>query len=119
MENQIEEMAGTLEEMKGAFVGSLVRNNKKIREDRAIAITEAAQMLYKRKVEDTELSIKQLKRERESMLDLSPTTADSLVIASDFNAENFIAKDIEIGVKIRNLEITLEIARTRYNHLFE
>jgi len=108
-----------LENMKGAFVGSLVRNNKKIREDRAIAIAEAAQMLYKRKVEDTELAIKQLKREREAMMDLSPTTADSLVLASDFDAAGFIIKDIEIGIKIRNLEITLEIAKTRYTHLFE
>ena len=53
------------------------------------------------------------------MLDLSPTSADSLVMASDFDAEAFIQKDVEIGLKIRNLEITLEIARTRYNHLFE
>jgi hypothetical protein len=107
-----------LGEMGGAFVGSLVRNNKKIREDRAIAIAEAAQMLYKRQVEDTELEIKQLKREREAMLDLSPTTADSLVLASDFDAKNFVSKDIELGIKVRNLEIKLEIARARYTHLF-
>ncbi len=111
--------AETLEAMKGAFVGSLVRNNKKIREDRAIAIAESAQMLYKRKVEDTEIAIKQLKRERDAMLDLSPTTADSLVLASDFDADSFVKKDIEIGLKIRNLEITLEIAKARYTHLFE
>lgn len=111
--------AETLESMKGAFVGSLVRNNKKIREDRAIAIAESAQMLYKRKVEDTEIAVKQLRREREAMLDLSPTTADSLVLASDFDADSFVKKDIEIGLKIRNLEITLEIAKSRYSNLFE
>ena len=105
--------------MKGAFVDSLVRNNKKIREDRAIAIAEAAQMLYKREVEDTELKIKQLKREREAMLDLSPTTADSLVLASDFDAKKFVEKDIQLGIKIRNLEITLEIAQKRFSYLFE
>ncbi len=109
----------SLETMKGAFVGSLVRNNKKIREDRAIAIAEAAQMLYKREVEDTELKIKQLRREREAMLDLSPTTADSLVLASDFDAKDFVEKDIKLGVTIRNEEIKLEIAKTRYSHLFE
>lgn len=109
----------SLENMKGAFVGSLVRNNKKIREDRAVAIVEAAQMLYKREVEDTELKIKQLKREREAMLDLSPTTADSLVLASDFNAKTFVEKDIQLGITIRNLEITLEIAKARYSYLFE
>lgn len=109
----------TLSDMKGAFVGSLVRNNKKIREDRAIAIAESAEMLYKRQVEDTELQIKQLKRDREAMLDLSPTDAQSLVLASDFDAKKFVEKDIQLGVAIRNLEITLEIAKSRYTHLFK
>lgn len=118
MEN-VEEKTAPLDEMKGAFVGSLVRNNKKIREDRAIAIAEAAQMNYKRRVEDLELEIKQLKRDRENMLDMSPTTADSLVVASDFNALEFVNKDIEIGIKIREKEIQLEIAKSRYKHLFE
>jgi hypothetical protein len=108
-----------LDEMKGAFVDSLKRNNKKIREDRAISIAEDAQLIYKREVEDLEMQIKQLKRERESMLDLSPTNADSLVLASDFDSKAFVQKDIELGVKIRNIEIKLEIARDRYNHLFK
>lgn len=108
-----------LEEMKGAFVGSLVRNNKKIREDRAIAISEQAQMIYKREVEDIEMKIKQTKRERDNMLDLSPTDAQSLVLATDFDAKAFVSKDIELGIALRNLEIKLEIARTRYKSLFE
>jgi hypothetical protein len=102
----------------GAFVESLKRNNQKIREDRAIAISEDAQLIYKREVEDLEIQIKRLKRERDSMLDLSPTTADSLVLATDFNSKEFVAKDIAMGVQIRNLEIKLEIARERYNYLF-
>lgn len=112
-------LSDQLSEMKGAFVGSLVRNNKKIREDRAIAIAEAAEMLYKRTVEDTELEIKQLRRDREAMLDLSPTDAQSLVLASDFNAQNFVEKDIKLGLAIRNLEIKLDIAKSRYDHLFK
>lgn len=102
----------------GAFVDSLKRNNAKIREDRAISIAEDAQIIYKREVEDLEIQIKRLRRERDSMLDLSPTTADSLVLATDFNSKDFVAKDIAIGVQIRNLEIKLEIARERYNYLF-
>lgn len=109
----------TLDQMKGAFVGSLIRNNKKIREDRAIAIAESAEMIYKRTVEDTTLKIKQLKRDREAMLDLSPTDAQSLVLASDFDAKVFVDKDIKLGIEIRNLEITLQIATDRYNHLFK
>ncbi len=115
----MEETKSALESMGGAFVGSLVRNNKKIKEDRAIAIAEDAQMIYKREVEDLELKIKKFKRERESMLDLSPTNTDSLVLATDFDAKMFVSKDIELGVTIRNLEITLQIARDRYIHLFE
>ena len=107
-----------LDEMKGAFVSSLMRNNRKIRDDRAVAIAEDSQLIYKREVEDLVIQIKQLKRERESMLDLSPTTADSLVLASDFDSKAFVAKDIELGVKIRNLEIKLEIASNRYDELF-
>lgn len=107
-----------LDALKGAFVDSLKRNNRKIREDRAIAIAESAEIIYKREVEDLELEIKKLRREREAMLDLSPTTADSLVLASDFDAKSFVTKDLDLGVKIRNLEIKLDIAKNRFQHLF-
>ena len=103
---------------EGAFVSSLKRNNSKIRADRAAAISEDTQVIYKRKIEDLELSIKKMKREQENMLDLSPTNADSLILASDFQSDKYADKDIEIGVRIRNAEITLEIARARYTYLF-
>lgn len=106
-------------EGQGAFVESLKRNNAKIRADRAIAIAEDAQLIYKREVEDLEIQIKRLKRERDSMLDLSPTTADSLVLATDFDSKEFVNKDIQMGIQIRNLEIKLEIATDRYNYLFK
>ena len=109
----------TLNDLKGAFVGSLVRNNKKIREDRAIAIAEEADMKYKRKVEDLQIKIKQMKRERDNMLDMSPTSADSLVMASDFDGDQFVSKDLKLGVDIRNLEIQLQVAEERYAFLFE
>jgi hypothetical protein len=40
------------EVVEGAFLLSLKRNNSKIREDRAQAIGEDAQLIYKRKIED-------------------------------------------------------------------
>jgi len=103
---------------KGAFLNSLVRNNKQIRTDRAQAIGEDTEILYKRMIEDLQLDIKRMKRDQENMLDLSPTTAQSLVLASDFNSTEFVEKDIQLGVKIRNLEIKLEIASKRYDYLF-
>jgi len=113
----MEENAVKLED--GAFLSALKRNNKQIREDRATAIVESAQLIYKRKVEDLEVSIKQMQRDQENMLDLSPTNAQSLVMASDFDSAKYVEKDIEIGVKIRNAEITLEIAKKRYAYLFK
>jgi hypothetical protein len=104
--------------MSGAFMTTLTRNNKKIREDRALSIAEDAELLYKRKVEDLETQIKRKKRDRENMLDLSPASADSLIVASDFKADDFVAKDLAIGLEIRNLEIALEIAKSRYEYLF-
>ena len=101
-----------------AFLESLKRNNEKIRDDRASAIAEDAQLMYKRETEDLALSLKRLKREQENMLDMSPTDANSLVLASDFDAKDYVSKDLEMSVKIRNLEIKLELAKTRYAYLF-
>ena len=104
--------------MPGAFAESLRRNNRKIREDRAIAISEDTELIYKRSMEDLELSIKKMQREQENMLDLSPTDAQSLVLASDFDSNEYVSKDIELGVKIRNAGIKLEVAQKRYEYLF-
>jgi hypothetical protein len=112
------EEANMNEELKGAFIDSLKRNNKQIRDDRATSITEDAQLIYKREMEDLEQSLKKMIREQDNMLDLSPTTAQSLVLASDFDSKEFVAKDLKLGLDIRNTEIKLEIAKKRYQHLF-
>ena len=51
-------------------------------------------------------------------LDLSPTTSDSLELAKNFNAAEFVAVDQKIGLKIRELKIKLEEAQARYSVLF-
>ncbi len=102
----------------GAFLANLQRNNKQIRADRAESIAEDAQTIYKREIEDMEMEIKKVIRERNNMLDLSPTTATSLTLASDFDAKAFVVKDQELGLKLRNLRIKLEIAQESYTVLF-
>jgi hypothetical protein len=106
-------------EKKGAFLTSLKRNNRQIRDDRAVAIGEDAEMIYRRAMEDLELDLKKVRRERENMLDLSPTNAMSLVLASDFDAAAYTQKDLELGVRVHNLKIKLAIAKARYAYLFE
>lgn len=102
----------------GAFISSLKRNNKQIRDDRASAIAEDAQLIYKRQIEDLEVSIKKMKRDQENMLDMSPDHAMSLVLASDFDSKAYADKDLKLGVDIRNSEIKLDIAKKRYEYLF-
>ena len=102
----------------GAFIDSLKRNNTKIRADRAAAISEDAQLLYKRAIEDLSVEVRKMVRDQENMLDLSPSDAISLKLASDFNAAEYVSKDIDLGVKIRNAKIKLEIATARYQYLF-
>ena len=85
-------------ELAGAFISSLTRNNKEIRADRAAAIAEDAELVYKRKIEDLEISIRKMQREQEYMLDLSPTTTQSLILASDFNCEEYVTTDIDLGI---------------------
>ena len=104
--------------LKGAFVTSLKRNNKQIKDDRAEAIVEDTELLYKREIENLEIGIKRMKREQENMLDLSPENALTLRPAKDFDADAYVIKDLELGVKIRNEEIKLEIAQKRYAYLF-
>lgn len=110
---------GGEDQIKGAFVASLARNNKQIKTDRAVAISEDAEMAYKRSVEDLLMAIKRLKREREGMLDLSPTNAFSLMVANDFDSSKFVARDVELGIEIRNAEIKLDIMQKRYTYLFQ
>lgn len=107
-----------LASMQGAFVGSLTRNNKQIKTDRAVAIAEDAEMIFKRTVEDIETKLKRMRRDRENMLDLSPGDKMSLTLASDFDATDFVQRDLKLGVDIRNEEIKLAIAKERYNYLF-
>lgn len=112
------EEAKTATVQEGAFVSSLKRNNSKIRADRATSITEDTQIVYKRAIEDLDMDIKKMRREQENMLDLSPENATSLILASDFKSKEYTDKDIQLGVRIRNAEITLEIAKKRYAYLF-
>lgn len=107
-----------LASMQGAFVSSLTRNNKQIKTDRAVAIAEDAEMIFKRTVEDIETKLKRMRRDRENMLDLSPGDKMSLTLASDFDATDFVQRDLKLGVDIRNEEIKLAIAKERYNYLF-
>ena len=83
--------------LSGAFIDSLKRNNKKIRDDRAVSIAEDTQLIYKRTVEDLEVKVKRMNRNLENMLDLSPGHADTLHFP-DFDAVDYVTGELKLGV---------------------
>lgn len=104
--------------LKGAFITSLERGNKDIKKDRAASIAEEAEMVYRRTIENMKMDLKKLKRERETMLDLSPTNTHSLILGGDFQSDAFVEKDLAIGIKMRLLKIKITDAEERYEFLF-
>lgn len=102
----------------GAFLESLKRNNKQIRDDRAEAILETTQMNYRRKLEDLELTLKNLRREQSNSLDLAPDSVGSLKPASSFDEKAFVENDIKLVADIHNTEILFNKASARFEYLF-
>ena len=104
----------------GTLKADLQRNFKQIKESRAESVSEDVEIIYKRKIEDLCHEIRNIERDRENiMLDLSPSNVTSaLVVPSDFNAEKFLEKDIQLGIRKREAEIKLDIVARRYEELF-
>ena len=104
----------------GTFRADLKRNFKQLKDSRAESVAEDVEIIYKRKIEDLCHEIRNIERDRENiMLDLSPTNMTSaLAVPSDFNADAFLKKDIELGLRKRDSEIQLEIVTRRYEELF-
>jgi len=118
MTDEIKEARGDEKESNGAFVNSLRRNNKQIKDDRAATISEDAQMAYQRAIEDLIMDIKRMRRSRENMLDLSPENSFSLMLGKDFDGKKFVEADTRIAVDLRNAEIKLELMQKQFTYLF-
>ena len=93
---------------------------KQLKESRAESVAEELEIMYRRKIEDLCHLIRNYDRDRENIiLDLSPVNALSgAVVPSDFRAEDFMMKDLEIGRNKRDALINLKIMVERYTVLF-
>ena len=105
---------------KNTFKEDLMRNFKQLKESRAESVAEELEIIYRRKIEDLCHLIRNYDRDRENIiLDLSPVNALSgAVVPSDFKAEDFMMKDLEIGRNKRDALINLQIMVRRYAVLF-
>lgn len=102
---------------KPEFLKTLQRNNSQIRGERAELIYEDVRMLYKRKLEDIQYSIRKLEAERMMLTDISPKNATDLTFK--FDSEAFVERDIQIGTEIKNLQDYEERISKRFSQLFE
>lgn len=107
-----------LKQVGGAFAGSLLRNASKIKEDRALTILRNAEKYFRRKVEDLTDRIGNLEVERQALLDMSPTDINSLVLATDFKADEFYDTERKLTMQIRECKVELEEMQRRYEYLF-
>lgn len=105
--------------VSGAFVTALKRTNSQLRNDRAAGISDTAETMYKRTVEDLRLELKKLQREQESILDLGTNNKNTIIMESDFDVNKFILTDLDIAMKIVSVREKLMIAEARYDYLFK
>ena len=102
---------------KTRFGRMLTRNNKELRDGRALDILEGIELQYKRSIENMEMELKVKRRNREQSLDLSPTKTFQLSMDVQ-DAAAFVQKDIELGVEIKQLELKLDVAQRQYADIF-
>jgi hypothetical protein len=101
----------------GQFYKIMAQSSKEIKQYKIAAITEGLNFAYKARIEEIEREIRSKKWRLEEMMDLFPSTTQSLVIGKDFNPKEFVTEDLQIHVDLRNLEIMLDIAKRRYKFL--
>lgn len=118
--NKGEEMVDVAVETvpEGAFVDSLKRTNKSIKAARAEAIGEEAYMVSKRQVEDISIVVKQIKRDLENMLDMSPENSMSLMPGKDFDSKAFFAERLSLTRKLRKANDDLSDMKADHKLLF-
>ena len=113
----------TVETRIEALASTLTKSTTQIKKARSTEIAEMIETEMRRKVEDAERKVKQIRRRRASAMDLSPDNTYSLIRVADFDAEEFVKKYNEAGLDLRKAIIEANNAKVGYNevmgHTFE
>jgi hypothetical protein len=83
------------------------------------AASQETESEYRREMRELKLLIQVLKKKQESLSKLPPTDAQTSEITDAIDSGAYVSKEIEIGVKIRDLEKKLESAKKRFRFLFD
>lgn len=102
----------------GALQASLNRNSTKIRADRAKKIADTARVRYRRKLEDLELRLTELRDKQETIIDMSPDNSFSIVNANNFDPEEFVNENTKLAKEIYEITKHIEVYTDDYVRLF-
>lgn len=94
------------------FASTLSRDNKQIRYERAIRISESVSDAQQKLIMDIKSKIRGRENELESMMDLSTdnTNTSMNVISESFNPDDFVTRINTLKKEIKLFTIELEIA---------
>jgi hypothetical protein len=112
------EMIDSYHENQGSNWKFTMGDKKTDRSDRAPAAFKEAESVYRREIKNLELLIRQLKREQEKIAENPPTDDQASEIASAIDSGAYVSKEVKLGVKIRDLETMLKLAKKRFQFLF-
>jgi hypothetical protein len=117
---QMEENEVNSEELllNGEFGASIGRNTTKIRKDRGIAMAEDTEIQYRMVIQTLRTKLKRTLRTQSNMLDLGGDSILKIISPNDYDAQNFVDKDMELSLEIKKIKEQLEVAEERYVRLF-
>ena len=101
------------------FLNKISRSNKELRQDRALIIAKGTEKALRRKIEDFNDNLESLKLSLENLLDINPSNTHTIINPSDFDSAAYIRTAEEIDLKIRDITIRRDLAKVRYEQLFE
>jgi len=102
-----------------SFFNKISRSNKELRQDRALIIAKGTEKALRRKIEDFNDNLESLKLSLDNLLDINPSNTHTIINPSDFDAAIYIRTAEEIDLKIRDITIRRDLAKARYDQLFE
>jgi len=101
------------------FLNKISRSNKELRQDRALIIAKGTEKALRRKIEDFNDNLESLKLSLANLLDINPSNTHTIINPSDFDAAAYIRTAEEIDLKMRDITIRRDLAKERYDQLFE
>jgi hypothetical protein len=102
----------------GNLSSNLLRNNSKIRQDRALELTDDAKFDYRQMIINKARSIKKLLNGMRASIDLSPTSTQTLGPTKDFDTEQFAKDDSANAIAVRVIMQEVRVMRLRFAVLF-